>query len=269
MNAFTSHFSYEFRTGLRDRSLLLMNYLFPMAFYVVVSLLMTQLNPTFRPSIIPAMVVFVTLTSLVLGLPNPIVSAREAGVFRSYRINGVPALSSVLVPALSTAVHSVIAALAVTLTAPVFFDAPTPANWGGYVLFLMLTVFVMAGLGALIGVISANTRITILWSQLIFLPSIMIGGLMVPQDALTGALATIGKIFPSSYSVEIYNSLALGTGAGPRAVVSILVLLAGGALAFTLASYLFSWDSQNTTRRGSAWLAILVVAPFVAGTALL
>ena len=269
MNAFASHFSFEFRTGLRDRSLLLMNYLFPLMFYVVVSMLMTQLNPTFRPNIIPAMVVFVTLTSLILGLPNPLVSAREAGIFRSYRVNGVPSMSVVLVPAMSAAVHAIIAAAIVTFTAPFIFNAPIPTNWGGFAVFLLLTVFVMAGLGVLIGVVSSNTRITILWSQIIFLPSIMIGGLMVPQDTLSGALATIGKFWPSSYSIRIYDALARGGGDTSKAVLSVAVLLAGGVLAFVLASVLFSWDSRNATRRANMWLALLVMAPFVIGMVLL
>jgi ABC-2 type transport system permease protein len=269
MNAFVSHFSFEFRTGLRDRALLLMNYLFPLAFYVVVSLLMTQLDPSFHPNIIPAMVVFVALTSLILGLPNPLVSAREAGIFRSYRVNGVPALSVVLIPALTTAVHAVIAALIVTFTAPIFFQAPLPVNWGGFVVFLALTIFVMAGLGVLIGVISANTRITILWSQLIFLPSILIGGLMIPRSILTGVLGQIGGLWPSTYSVEIYDTMARGAGFDAKAVLSLLVLLVGGILAFALANYLFSWDSHNTTRRSSAWLALSVLVPFLIGMALL
>ena len=269
MKAFISHFSFEFRTGLRDRALLLLNYLFPLVFYVVVSLLMTQLNPSFRPNIIPAMVVFVTLTSLILGLPNPIVSAREAGIFRSYRVNGVPALSVVLIPALTTAAHAVIAALVVTFTAPIFFQAPLPVNWGGFVVFLALTIFVLAGLGVLIGVISANTRVTILWSQLIFIPSIMIGGLMIPRSMLTGVLAKIGSLAPSTYSVEIYDALARGAGFDTKAILSLVVLLVGGILAFALASYLFSWDSQNTTRRGSVWLALFVLVPFIVGMALL
>jgi ABC-2 type transport system permease protein len=268
MNAFISHFSFEFRTGLRDRALLLMNYLFPLAFYIVVSLLMTQLNPTFRANIIPTMVVFVILTSLILGLPNPLVSAREAGIFRSYRVNGVPALSVVLIPALTTAVHAVIAVMVVTFTAPILFQAPLPVNWGGFAVFLVLTIFVMAGLGVLIGVISANTRITILWSQLIFLPSIMIGGLMIPRSMLTGVLAQIGSLLPSTYSVEIYDTLALGAGIDAKTILSLAVLLIGGILSFVLASYLFSWDSQNTTRRGSVWLALLVLVPFLVGMAL-
>ena len=35
MNAFTNHFSFEFRTGIRDKTLLLMNYIFPIGLYIM------------------------------------------------------------------------------------------------------------------------------------------------------------------------------------------------------------------------------------------
>ncbi|GAI14784.1 unnamed protein product, partial [marine sediment metagenome] len=46
MRAFINHFSFEFRTGIRNKSLLLLNYLFPLAFYAMMGLLMAELNPT-------------------------------------------------------------------------------------------------------------------------------------------------------------------------------------------------------------------------------
>ena len=35
MSAFTAHFSFEFKTGIRNKNLLLMNYLFPLGFYLM------------------------------------------------------------------------------------------------------------------------------------------------------------------------------------------------------------------------------------------
>ena len=68
MRAFINHFSFEFRTGIRNKSLLLMNYLFPLAFYAMMGLLMAELNPMFLDTMIPAMIVFAALSSMVLGL---------------------------------------------------------------------------------------------------------------------------------------------------------------------------------------------------------
>lgn len=73
MSAFTNHFSFEFRTGIRDKTLLLMNYLFPIGLYIMLGLLMTELNPLFVETMIPAMILIAIMSGTVLSLPNPLV----------------------------------------------------------------------------------------------------------------------------------------------------------------------------------------------------
>ena len=129
MNAFIHHFAFEFRTGIRNKQLLLMNYLFPLGFYLMMGFIMPAINPSFRPNIIPALVVFGILSATLLGIPDPLVNAREHGVYRSYKINGVPSISILVIPALTTIMHLVIVTAIITATAPFLFDAPLPVNW--------------------------------------------------------------------------------------------------------------------------------------------
>ena len=129
MNAFINHFSFEFRTGIRNRQLLLMNYLFPLGFYLMMGFVMPAINPPFLASLIPAMVVFAILAATFLGLPDPLVKAREDGIFRSYKINGIPAGSILTIPALTTLLHLVIVTVIITVTAPILFDAPLPVDY--------------------------------------------------------------------------------------------------------------------------------------------
>jgi len=269
MTAFVNHFSFEFRTGIREKTLLLMNYLFPLGFYFMVSLFMGQLNPYFHETMLPGMIVFTIITATILGLPNPLVSARESGIYRSYKINGVPAMSILTIPALSTMIHVIIAAIIITATAPIFFGATLPVNWPTFVLIVLVTAFVCAGFGVLIGVISKNTRVTILWSQLIFLPSMMLGGIMVPNNILPPILSKISMLLPATYATNALQGLSFNRDVSFSSSWSLAILLASGILAFVLASYLFSWDSRNTTRRGHSLMALLVLAPFIIGMVLL
>ena len=105
MKAFFHHFAFEFRAGVRNRQLLLMNYLFPLGFYLLMGFIMPAINPLFLGTLIPALVVFAVLASTFLGIPDPLVNARENGIFRSYKINGVPSISILSIPALTTALH--------------------------------------------------------------------------------------------------------------------------------------------------------------------
>src|SRR5688500_3378946 len=101
MNAFLQHFAFEFRTAGRNRTLLFLTYLFPLAVYLILGSLMTAVNPLFGETLIPAMVLIAILAGTLLSVPETLVTARQAGIFRSYKINGVPALSILVMPALA------------------------------------------------------------------------------------------------------------------------------------------------------------------------
>lgn len=266
MNAFFNHFSFEFRTGIRSQALLLMNYLFPLGFYAMMGLVMTEINPDFLETMVPAMVAFAILAATLLGLPEPLVTAREAGILRSYKVNGVPAVSILVIPALSTIFHMAIVSAIIAATAPPLFDAPSPVHWPGFILTFLLLAFACAGLGALIGVISSDSRMTVLWSQLIFLPSMLLGGMMLPYSQLPETAGRIARLLPATLAMNAFRGLAMDLTADFSTLGSLVILLAGGMLAFGLAIYLFNWDRHNATRRGHPLLALLILLPYAIGT---
>ena len=265
MNAFSHHLSFEFRTGIRNKNLLMLFYLFPLGFYLMMAVIMVGINPLFLEVLIPAMVIFAILAATMLGLPEGLVNGRETGIFRSYKINGVPAISIMAIPALTTALHLTIVAAIITITAPLLFDAPTPENWLNYVLVFIVTVIACSGLGVLIGVISANSRAAILWSQLIFIPSMLMGGLMIPYSLLPEAAQKVSLLMPSTHAMNAFNDLAMGRTSDFNPWASVLILFTSGLLALGLALYLFSWDSKNSTRRAHPALAALVLLPYILG----
>lgn len=265
MNAFIHHFTFEFRTGIRNKQLLLMNYLFPLGFYLMMGFIMAEINPPFREDIVPAMIVFGILAATLLGIPDPLVNARENGVFRSYKINGIPSISILVIPALTTILHLVIVAGIITATAPMLFDAPLPVNWLNFSLIFVALAFACAGLSVLIGVVSPSSRMTVLWSQLVFVPSMLLGGLMIPYSMLPDVAGKFAQLLPATQAMNAFNGLAMGKEAAFSPWGSVIMLTVSGILAFGLAVYLFSWDSRNTTRRGHTLLAWLVLLPYGIG----
>jgi ABC-2 type transport system permease protein len=262
MTAFITHFAFEFKTGLRNPTAMLMNYLFPLGFYAMMGLIMTQINPGFKNTLVPAMVVFAIMASNLLGLPNPLVDSREAGIYRSFKINGVPALSILSIPAMSTIFHALIVSVIITLTAPIF-DSSMPQNWLAFALITLLAAATFGTIGMLIGVIATSGRSVVLYTQLIFLPSMLLGGMMLPIEILPAAFQPIAAIFPTTQAMQAYLGLAYGQPTLLNPMVCVAVLLASCVICFGLAIYLFSWDSRNQSRRGHPALALLALVPFV------
>ena len=265
MSAFATHLSFEFKTGIRNKNLLLMNYLFPLGFYLMMGFIMPEINPTFRATMIPAMVTFAILAATLLGLPDPLVSARESGIFRSYKINGVPAFSILLIPALTTALHLIIVTTVIVITAPLLFDAQMPIHWLNFALTAGTLLIACTGIGVLIGVVSPSTRMTVLFSQIIFVPAMLLGGLMLPFRMLPQAARFVSQLLPATQAMNGFNGLAMGAVPDFNPWSSLLTLTLTGLLAFALAHFLFSWDSKNSKRRGHPALALLAFAPFLAG----
>jgi ABC-2 type transport system permease protein len=265
MSAFATHFSFEFKTGIRNKTLLLMNYLFPLGFYLTMGAIMPGINPLFRDTMIPAMVTFGILAATLLGLPDPLVNARESGILRSYKINGVPAASILLIPGLTTGLHLAIVALLITFSAPWLFAAAIPGNRLNFFVVLVALSLACSGLGLLIGVVSPSTRLTVLYSQVIFIPSMILGGLMLPYSMLPTTAQTFAQLMPATQAMNAFNSLAMGAVADFNPWASVAMLASSGILAFGLALYLFSWDSKNSQRRGRAALALLAFIPYVVG----
>ena len=264
MKAFAMHLGFEFRFGIRNKTLLLMNYLFPLGFYALLGALMGEINPGFLTTIVPAMSLFAIMTGALLGMPDTLVSARNAGVFRSYKINGVPAMSLLAIPVITSMMHALLVTVVIAVTAPLVFGGEAPVNWAGFLLVFLASAFALSGAGALIGVVSSNTRMTVLLSQLVFLPSMILGGLMIPMSILPPALAKVALLLPTSYAMDAFAGLAMGQSA-TQPWWSLAILVAGGAVAFGIAVLLFSWDPKNATRRAHVVWAILAMLPYVAG----
>jgi ABC-2 type transport system permease protein len=264
VTAFLNHFAFEFRTGIRNQQLLFLNYLFPILFYLMMGFIMVDINPVFVEVLIPAMSVFAVMASMLMGIPAYVVTAREEGIFRSYHINGVPSSSILAVPSLTTSIHLGIVTLIIILSAGPLFDVPYPVHWLNFLIVFLAMLFAMVGLSVLIGVVSPSTNFQVILSQLIFIPSMLVGGLMLPYDFLPKAAQMLARLFPASHAMNGFNGLAMGAKADFSPWGSVIVLFTSGFLAFGSAVYLFNWDRHNDTRRGHPLMALIALVPYLA-----
>lgn len=259
---FAHHFAFEFRAGLRDRSLLLLNYLFPLLFFVLMAALMGKINPAFISTMIPAMTIFAVMCSYLLGTPATIVAAREAGVYRSFRVNGVPGWAGLAAPVLGNAVHMGLIAIIITILGHAVFGAPLPPDTLRFLLGWACIVAAMAGMGVLVAVVAPNARAANLISQLVYIPSILLGGLMTPPGLLPPVLDRVSLLFPATQAMRVFR------GEGNWGI-SVAALLLGSALAILSAALLYEWDPRNTRPSGRKFLALLALLPYAATMLLL
>ncbi len=263
MNGYTFHLIYDFKTGLRDKSLMLMNYLFPLAFLAMTGLFMAQINPFFRELMVPGMVIFAVMTSALLNLSSTMITEREAGIYRSYRVNGVRALSLVTIPAAGHLIHAFLVSVIVTALSIFVFGGTAPVHWGWFFLVFLLVSLSLSTFGQLIGIVSPSQRAGLLFAQGLYIPSVVLSGIMVPQDMIPENLNLFTSLLPAAHGIRGFEAFAMGSSASTYAGgVSLAVLAASILVNLVLCLKLFQWEDKAEVKP-RRFLALLAFVPFL------
>jgi ABC-2 type transport system permease protein len=240
MKAFFQYLLVQFKMDIRERGTLLTYYAVPLVFYFIMGAVFSSINPTTRDTLAASMTIFAVTMGAVLGLPAPIVKIKETGVLRAYRVNGIPNGAVLLVQAVSAFMHLLLVSLIIFLSAPLLYSAGLPGNYGAYAIILVVLIFTSIGWGLLIGVISRSQAMATMLSQAVFLPSLMLSGIMFPASMLPGFLNKVGVVFPATHAMRSFSGLAFNVAQDYSGELALGILAFIGIVALCIAIWRFA-----------------------------
>lgn len=221
MNAFLYGVALQWKLDIRSKSLLVTCYLVPLIFFALMGGIFTSITPEMKATLIQTMTVMGVSMGAFTGMPPSILETYRSDIKKVYQANGVPLYLSLISMFLSTFTHLFLMCIILLLIAPLAFDAALPANLPLYFLSLAIFMAVSLSVGSILGLLVKNHSKLTMISQLIFLPSIMLSGIMFPIDLLPRSLQLIGKAFPASWGY----ALMLDNGFQLKNIGCLLVLL--------------------------------------------
>lgn len=124
--------------------------------------------------------------------------AYGSDIKKVYKANGVPVCSGLVTMFLSAFVHLMITCVMIMLLAPVLFEAALPTQLSLFFPALAIYITSSLGIGSVLGLTVKNQAKLTMIAQLVFLPSIMLSGIMFPAGLLPDFLEAAGRIFPAS-----------------------------------------------------------------------
>ena len=112
---------------------------------------------------------------------------------------------------LSAFVHLIMTCMVILLLAPILFKASLPSQLPLFFLALGIYTFVSLSFGSILGLTVKNQSKLTMIAQLVFLPSIMLSGIMFPITLLPDLLQVIGRLFPAywGYRLMLENGFSL------------------------------------------------------------
>lgn len=199
MSAFLEGVALQWKLDIRSKSLLITCYVVPLLFFAVMGGIFTSIIPGAKHTLIQSMTVLGVSTGALIGLPPSLVEIYGSDIKKVYKANGVPLYLGLVSMFLSAFIHLLIMCAIIYIIAPIAFDAAPPENLPLYFGSLAIFIAVSLSIGSVLGLLMKNQAKLTMISQLVFLPSIMLSGIMFSVDLLPKVWELVGKVFPASW----------------------------------------------------------------------
>ena len=190
MKGFLYSLALQWKLDIRSKSLLVTYYIVPLIFFLLMGGIFTSVMPEMGSTLIQSMIVMSVSMGAFLGLPPSLIETYGSDIKKIYKANGVP-------------IHLIMTCIVILLLAPILFKASLPNQLPLFFLTLAIYIFVSLSIGSILGLTVKNQAKLTMIAQLVFLPSIMLSGIMFPSILLPDFLQAIGRLFPAFWGFRL------------------------------------------------------------------
>lgn len=250
------------RITLRNKAFLFFSLFMPMLFFFLYGSVFAKGNPVIV-TILMGPVLSLTVMGTFWGLSMQLVTWREQGILRRFRLAPIPPSKMIA--------SSVIANYALIL--PTVILELVLARYVYHVTQFgdLLSVFVLAilgitsfgALGLVVASVTNTMQETQIINQMLWLMLIFLSGATLPLALLPRAVQRVGLFLPATYLVSGIQRAMVDHAGILSLGVEIVSLGCWAALAFTISSLLFRWEPEAKLPRNAKLWAVSTILPFI------
>ena len=250
------------RLAMRNRAFLFFSLIMPLAFLFGYAGLFRRFGPEAVPYLL-SMVLALTVMGSFWGLSVQLVTFREQGILRRFRVTPVGA-SAMLASSLISNYFLTLPTIAIEfyISRSVFHMAGLGNVVSVFILVSIGTV-TFASLGLIVASVTNTMQETQIINQIIWFVFLFISGATIPFPMLPAMVQKISLFLPATYLVSGLQR-AMIDHTNLNSLGSYLASLVGCALiAFIVSAQLFRWEPETkASRQAKLWVAAAVV-PFL------
>ena len=250
------------RLAMRNRAFLFFSLITPLALLFIYMAIFRRLGTQAVPYLL-SMVMALTVMGTFWGLSVQLVTFREQGILRRFRVTPVGA-SAMLASSLLSNYFLTLPTIAIE-----FYLARSLFHMGGMgnvlSVFVLVTVgtVTFASLGLIVASVTNTMHETQIINQIIWFIFLGISGATVPFPSLPVSVQRVAVFLPATYLVSGLQR-AMIEHTGVENLGTYLASLIGCALiAFVIAAQLFRWEPETKAPRQAKLWAAAAIVPFL------
>ena len=159
--------------------------------FLIMGGIFTSIMPEARYTLIQSMTVFGVTMGALIGLPPSLVEIYSSNIKNVYKANGVPLSLGLIATNISAYIHLFLMSVIFIFCRASCFHAEAVDHPGRYFSCLAVFIAVSLGIANIIGLAVKDQAKTSMVSIIVFLPSIMLSGIMFPVELLPETFETM------------------------------------------------------------------------------
>lgn len=248
--------------AMRNRLFLVFSLIMPMIFFFLFLGVFAHGIQSAMPPLL-AEVIVITVMGNFWGLSVQLVTFREQGILRRFRLAPVGPAAMLISSIIANYVLTLPTILLELLLARLVFHVTVFGNLFGVFVLCSLGVVSFASLGLIIASVMNTMQETQIINQLIWFAFLFLSGATLPLAVLPKYVQDAALFLPATYLVDATQRTMTQSVGLFSLMPHLISLTATAVIAFSLSVKLFRWDaSEKVTRNAKLW-ALATIIPFI------
>jgi ABC-2 type transport system permease protein len=252
------------RLAMRNRAFLFFSLIMPLVFLFIYAGILGRGNRDAVPYLL-ADVLALTVMGSFWGLSVQLVTFREQGILRRFRVAPISASAMLASSIISNYVLTIPTIVIEFYLSRKVFHMSGMGNLVGVSVLLSLGIVTFATLGLVIASVTNTMQETQIINQIIWFAFLFLSGATVPFPSLPGAVQRVAYFLPATYLVSgLQQSMSVTAPVGIWQLGLNLASMVGcTVIAFLVSAQLFRWEPEaKAPRRAKLWAAAAII-PFL------
>lgn len=250
------------RLAMRNRAFLFFSLIMPIAFLFIYAGIFGRGNRQAVPYLL-AEVLALTVMGSFWGLSVQLVTFREQGILRRFRVAPVGASAMLASSLLSNYFLTLPTIIIEFFLSRWVFHMSGLGNLTSVFILVTLGTVCFASLGLIVASVTNTMQETQVINQIIWFVFLFISGATIPFPILPGIVQAFAVFLPATYLVSGLQRAMIDHAAATSLGAYMASLIVCALVAFLIAANLFRWDPEaKAPRQAKLWAAAAII-PFL------